>query len=206
MPTLLRIDASSRLVESHTRRLADQFVARWLEAHPCGEVVVRDLVQDPVPPIHADTITGFYTPRAEHSETLRRETAVSDQLIGELCSADELLIDTPMYNFTVPSALKAWIDQVVRIGETFSFSSEAGFKGLVDGKTVYVITATGAEFSSPAMQPMDFLTPYLKMLLGFLGMTEVTFLALEGTTTDEARFSHSQQAAAQTIEQLWSTK
>lgn len=202
MPKLLRIDASSRIQDSHSRELADYFVEHWLKSNPESEIVVRDLIQEPVPHISECTIAGFYMPKSDHDETLRQSTCLSDELIREVMTADTLLIDTPMYNFSVPSVLKAWIDQVVRIGETFSFSPDRGFEGLVTGKQAFVITASGAVFSVDAMQPLDYLTPYLRTLLGFLGITEVEFIALEGTTTDEAVFNRSRQTAKKRIAHL----
>jgi FMN-dependent NADH-azoreductase len=204
MPTLLRIDASSRLNGSHSRELADFFVQHWTQANPQGEVVVRDLVCDPIPHIADTTIAAFYTPKEDLDETLTQATALSDRLIGEVMAADVLLIDTPMYNFSMPSALKAWIDQVVRIGETFSYSPEVGFSGLIEGKQAFIVTATGAEFSNEALRPMDFLTPYLLALLGFLGLNDVQRLSLEGTTTDPEVLERSKLAAHQTITQMWS--
>ncbi len=186
MKTLLRVDASSRVDGSHSRDIADFFVEHWLNANLEGRVVTRDLVEEPIPHISEETITGYYTPKEQHTPELKAATALSDKLITELKEADIVLIDTPMYNFSVPSALKAWIDQVSRVGETFSFSPDTGFEGLVTGKPVYVITATGAVFSDEAMQPMDFLTPYLQLLLGFLGFAQVEVFEIEGTSTDEA--------------------
>jgi FMN-dependent NADH-azoreductase len=204
MPTLLRVDASSRPQGSHSRDLADFFVQQWTQANPQGEIIVRDLVREPIPHISEITIAGFYTPHAERDETLAGAIELSDRLIGEITAADVLLIDTPMYNFSIPSALKAWIDQVVRMGETFAFSPEDGFTGLVTGKQAFVVTATGAEFSNEALRPMDFMTPYLTALLGFLGLTEVQLLCVEGTTTDPEVFERSKLAAHRTITQLWS--
>jgi len=114
-------------------------------------------------------------------------------------ATETLLINTPMYNFSVPSALKAWIDQIVRSGETFSFSPETGFEGLVINKRAYVITATGAVFSNEGMEALDFLTPYLKSLLSFLGFTEIEFFTVEGTTTDESALKNSKEIAQNKI-------
>lgn len=199
MTMLLRIDASSRRHDSHSRSMADYFVERWFAAHPDDEIIVRDLVTQPIPHINADTINGFYTPEIEHDERLKRATALSDELIAELKAADVILINTPMYNFSVPSALKAWIDQVVRIGDTFSYTTEAGFSGLVSDKQAYVITAMGAVFSNASMRPMDFMTPYIQTLLGFIGITNVEIIALEGTSTDAVAFESSQQVAREQI-------
>lgn len=202
MTRILRIDASSRTDDSHSRQLASRFLDRWLQTHPDDEVVVRDLVRYPVPHIADTTIAGFYTPAAQFSDDLKQATALSDELITELKAADLVLISTPMYNFALPSALKAWIDHVVRIGHTFSFSPESGFAGLLAGKRAVIATASGAAFSNEAMQPMDFLTPYLRTLLGFLGFQKVDVIAVEGTTIDETAHARSQAAAQAQIEQL----
>lgn len=202
MARLLRIDASSRVHGSHSLEVADYFQNQWLQQHHDDEVVVRSLRRDPVPNIEDATITGFYTPSTEHDADLQAATALSDQLIGELMSSDILLISTPMYNFSVPSALKAWIDQIVRIGYTFDFDPESGFKGLVQGKRAVVVTATGAVFSNPAMSAFNFLDPYLRTLLGFLGITDSHFIAVEGTTTDEAAMEKSKRIARESVDQL----
>ncbi len=202
MTRILRIDASSRTEDSHSRQFADHFMERWLHSHPDNMVVVRDLVLSPIQHITAATIAGFYTPPEQFSAEMKSSTAVSDELIAELKNADFLLISTPMYNFSLPSALKAWIDQIVRIGHTFSFSPEAGFSGLLQGKRAIIITASGAAFSNEGMRPLDFLTPYLKTLLGFLGFEAVEVIALEGTTIDPAAFERSQAAAQVQIARL----
>lgn len=176
MSQLLRIDASSRVIDSESRKLADFFVNQWTHNNPEGKVVVRDLLEAQIPHITANTIAGFYTPINEQSQPLKEATKLSDELIAELMAAETLLFDTPMYNFSVPSALKAWIDQIVRSGETFSFSPETGFEGLVKNKRAYVITATGAVFSNEGMEALDFLTPYLKSLLSFLALLKLSFL------------------------------
>lgn len=202
MTRILRVDASSRTDDSHSRRLADRFLDHWLQSHPDDELVVRDLVRYPVPHIAQATIAGFYTPAEQLSDDLKQAIALSDELITELKAADLLLISSPMYNFTLPSALKAWIDQVVRIGHTFSFSPESGFAGLLTGKRAVLVTATGSAFSNEAMRPLDFLTPYLKTLFGFLGFQAVDVITLEGTTIDEAAFTRSQAAAQAQIKRL----
>lgn len=198
MTTLLRIDASSRTEGSHSRELADFFVQEWLSNNSNGQVVHRDLVKRQVTPISETTISGFYTSRAEMSQVQKEATQLSDDLIQELKSADVLLIATPMYNFSIPSALKAWIDQIVRIGETFSFT-DGQFIGLVENKPTYVLVATGAVFSNEGMQDFDFLSPYLRFLLNFLGITNVEMLSIEGTTTDDEALKRSTATAQKKI-------
>lgn len=205
MSKLLRIDASSRIHDSQSRELADFFVNHWLSNNTDGELIVRDLVANSPPHITDATIAGFYTSKESHSFEYKQATALSDKLIKELMDADALLIDTPMYNFSIPSALKAWIDQIVRIGETFNFSPDSGYEGLVTGKQAYVITASGASFADENMKAMDFMTPYLNTLLGFLGFAEIKYFTVEGTTTDETLFAHSKKLAQQQITSLGET-
>ena len=202
MATLLRLDASSRLDGSHSRQLADRFIDHWQTIDPQCQVIERDLIRQPIPHIAQATITGFYTPVSDYTPELQQAVGLANELIAELKAADVLLISTPMYNFSVPSALKAWIDHVVRAGETFSFSPETGFQGLVHDKRAFVLTAAGAVFSTEAMQPFDFLSPYLKTLLSFLGIADIEIISLEGTTIDAAAFERSQQVALNKISQV----
>ncbi len=202
MARVLRIDASARTQGSHTREMTDFFQAKWLERFPGDEILSRDLAADPVPHVTDMTIAGFFTDQERLNPAMADATALSDVLIDELMSADVLLIGAPMYNFSIPSALKAYIDQVVRIGRTFGFDPEKGLHGMVEGKRAYVVTATGAVFSDGLLDALDFLAPYLRTLLGFLGITDVEFIAVEGTTTDEGALARSKRAARERIVQL----
>jgi FMN-dependent NADH-azoreductase len=205
MTRLLRIDASSRTTDSISRRYADLFVERWFQTRPNGKLVVRDLAHTPIPHISAMTISAYYTPPKQMNAEMKSATRLSDELIAELRAADLLLISTAMYNFTVPSALKAWVDQIVRIGHTFSYVPEQGFTGLLQGKRAVIVSASGADFSGEAMRSMDFLTPYLKALLGFLGIQSVETIALEGTSIDPSAFERSEAMALDRIAHLAGT-
>ena len=185
MPTLLRIDASSRLNGSHSRALAEAFEAAWSARFPGGTILRRDLATNPIAHIYETTIAGFYTPPENLDDKLKGAVALSDELIGELNAADTVLIATPMYNFAVPSALKSWIDQVVRINRTFSYDGK-NFTGLVKARRVVVVAAFGAGGYGDAMAAADFVTPYLKFLFGFLGVSDVTVIPAEATTADAA--------------------
>ena len=203
MARLLRINASARSQGSHSQETADYFQSKWLEANPDGEIMVRNLARDAIPHIEEATIDGFYTPREQHDDRLKDATRLSDRLIEELMSADEILISTPMYNFSVPSALKAYIDQVVRIGYTFGFDEEKGLFGLVKGKRAYIVTASGAVFSNGNLDAFNFLEPYIKALLSFLGFENICFFSIEGTTVDEAALARSREAARNDIDALF---
>ena len=200
MTRILRIDASSRVDGSCSRDLADQFISDWLRREPSTQVVVRDLVAAPIPHIINATIQGYYTPSDQMTLPLKAATALSDLLISEVRDADALLISTPMYNFSIPSALKAWIDQIVRIGHTFSYDGKS-FAGLLPGKRAYVMVAYGAGgyVDGGAFAAVDFVQPYLRFLLGFLGMTEITFIPIEQTTADAATIVANREKARAAI-------
>lgn len=117
MTHLLRLDSSSRLQGSHSRELADFFQSKWVAADPNGQVTIRDITRPAVPHVDEVMIRGFQTPAADRTPEMKNAIAVSDDLLVELKAADYLLVSVPMYNFSVPSALKAWIDQIVRLGE-----------------------------------------------------------------------------------------
>lgn len=184
---ILRIDSSSRLEGSHSRELADYFQNTWYKKYPDDEVIVRDVVKNPVPHIANLTIAGFYTPQPQQTEAIKQAIALSDQLIEELKSVDVLLLSVPMYNFSVPSALKAWIDQIVRIGRTFAYDG-TNFTGLATVKRAYVICAYGASgyTDDGTFSTFNFLEPYLKGLLSFLGIENLQFFNLQATTGDES--------------------
>ncbi len=184
MKTLLRIDCSSRAVDSHSRGLADYFEKNWKIIYPEGIVIYRDLAKQQLPHIQNNTIEGFYTPSEQMSPQNKKATALSDELISELKSADEILISSPLYNLNVPSNLKAYLDQVVRIGHTFNIN-ENGYYGLLENKTTYLITVKGGVYKGTQMERYDFQEPYLKAILAHMGITTQKLFSLEGTTDSE---------------------
>lgn len=209
MTTILRIDASARPgpadaageQASFSRTLADA-VQQSLTAHHGARVVtMRDLATEPLPTIADATIKGFYTPAEAMDDRLRAATALSDSLIAELATADILLISTPMYNFAVPAALKAWIDQIMRINRTFAYDNGA-FSGLLKGKRAYVAYSYGAGGYGDGgrLQRFDFMRPYLTMILNFIGIDDVTSFAVEATTADAATVDTAMVAAVAGIE------
>ncbi|MBB4843822.1 FMN-dependent NADH-azoreductase [Paucibacter oligotrophus] len=201
-PTLLRIDASARHQGSVSRQLADQIQARWHARWPQGRCISRDLAKEPVAQIENLTIEAFYTPTAQLSPAQRAATARSDELIAELKAAHTLLIATPIYNFAAPAALKAWIDQIVRMGQTFSYEN-GQFQGLVlRPRAVLALSYGAAGYQGPLAQ-MDFLRPYLSALLGFLGITEIQVISAEATTADAAIAAAQRRAAEAEITTLF---
>lgn len=200
-PVLLRIDASARQQGSTSRALADAFEQAWLARHVGGQVCRRDLAVQALPHISARTIEGFYAASDAMDTNLREATALSDALIAELKSCHTLLISAPIYNFSLPSALKAWIDQVVRIGHTFAFDGQQ-FSGLVTQPRAVLALAYGAGGYQGPLMAMDHLGPYLTQLLGFLGIGKVEVLSAEGTTTDPGAAQQAVQAAMERIPTL----
>ncbi len=201
MTRILRIDSSARLQGSHSRELADYFQNAWLTKYPHDEVIVRDVVQNPCPHISNLAIAAFNTPQEQQSEEMKNAIALSDELIDELQSADILLISVPMYNFSVPSALKAWIDQIVRPGRTFVYDG-TNFTGLVTVKRAYIICAYGGSgyTDNRAFFSLNFLEPYLKGILSFLGIQELQFFNLQATTADRLTITENTNQTKKAID------
>ena len=181
MATLLKIDSSPMGEHSISRKLTVQFAASWRKAHPGGEVISRDLSRTELPPVNGLWVGAAYTPEDARSLEQRETLAISDALIAELQRADEYVIGVPMHNFSIPSTLKLWIDQVARRGKTFSYGAD-GPKGLLTGKKATLLVASGGVYEhGTAMASLNFVTPYLRAVFGFLGVTDVTIIATEGT-------------------------
>lgn len=181
MSTLLHIDTSP-LPTSITRELTAEFVSAWKASHPGGQVIDHDLAANPPKPLDGVWVGAAFTPEAARTAEQKTRLAESDQLIAELEQADEYVIGVSMHNFGVPAVLKLWIDQVARVGRTFSYGSE-GPKGLLQGKKATVLIASGGvyEVGTPA-GAFNFVEPYLRSVLGFLGVTDVTFVTASGVS------------------------
>ena len=163
---------------SKSRAVAIEFLDAWRRTEGGAKVAVRDI--SAIPHLSGDVLQGLAIPEDQRSEEQRRAVALADALIAELEAADTIVIAAPMYNFSIPSALKAWLDHVARAGRTFRYS-QSGPEGLIKGKTVIVAIARGGVYSGEgAAKAMDFQEPYLKFMLGFIGLTDVTFIRLEG--------------------------
>jgi FMN-dependent NADH-azoreductase len=177
MTTLLQINASINNGKGESSRLANQFVAAFHKGHPKATIVVRDVAAaEPVPHLNAERFGAFITKPEQRSAAQQAVVAYSDALINELRQADVIVVGLPMYNFGVPSQLKAYFDHVARIGETFEYT-EKGPVGKLAGKKVYVFAARGGVYEGT---PMDTQTSYVRAFLGFLGMSDVEFIYAEG--------------------------
>jgi FMN-dependent NADH-azoreductase len=195
---LLQIDSSAR-TSSVTRQLTAKFVEEWKKNHPAGEVIQRDLAATILPYI-TDDWGGIHLEPSQLTAAQRNYLSTSDRLIEELQAADTIVIGAPMYNFAIPSSLKAWIDQIVRMGKTFGYGP-TGARGLLDKKRMIVVTARGGAYEkgTPA-EKFDFQEPSLRHIFGFIGLTDVTFIHAENQAREGARPSLA--AAAEEIERL----
>lgn len=190
MTTLLRIDASARRTGSVSRELTDAIVSKLA----AETVITRDLAADPLPQLDEGFVTLTKGADAGTLTGAQQDMlALSDQLIGELRRADTVVIGVPVYNFGVPAALKAWIDLVARAGETFRYTA-AGPEGLLTGKRVILAVASGG---TEAGSPIDFATPYMRHVLGFMGLTEVDLVTADRLALDaEATLAAAQRQVA----------
>ncbi len=180
MPTLLSIQSSPRGKDSYSRLLSQDFVAEWEKNNPEGTVVLRDLAQSQLPFVGLPWIGGVFLPAEQQSPEMQQALRVSDELIAELLAADHILIGTPMYNFTVPANLKAWIDMVVRPKGTHSGPPDR--KGLVEGKRCSIIIASGGNYEEGLPSAAsDYESGYLKRILRFIGITDIEVVLVGGT-------------------------
>jgi len=198
MRTLLQVNSSLYSANGQSSRLADQFVSAWRAENPHGKVIVRDLARNPVPHLTAERFGAFLArpqDRTPEQEAVVRE---SDALIEELQGADTIVLGLPLYNFTVPSTLKAYFDHIARAGVTFNYTA-TGSVGLLTEKKAYVTVARGGLYAGTAS---DTQTPYVRQFLGFLGIDDVEFVYAEGLAIGEESRAASLARAKTYIELL----
>jgi len=181
MKNVLQITASMFSENGQSARLANQFVANWLAAHPGAKVTVRDLAREPVPHLTADRFGAFLASPEERSAAQQEVAAFSDALIEELRNADILVRGLPMYNLGIPSTLKAYFDHIARAGVTFRYT-ETGPVGLLTGKKAVVFAARGGAYAGT---PADTQTGYVRDFLRFIGIADVEFVYAEGLNLGE---------------------
>ena len=176
MPSLLAIEVSPRHEFSASRKLTALFVDQWKAAHPGAAVVTRDLTKTPPPFVDLAWIGGAYTPREQHSPESAAAIKISDDLVGEIKAADHIVIGTPMFNFSIPAVLKAYVDQIVRVGVTVSSNNV----GLLTGKRATIILATGGDFrpGSP-VEKYNQASGYLRQVLAWIGIKDVEIILAE---------------------------
>ncbi|OMP77995.1 FMN-dependent NADH-azoreductase [[Flexibacter] sp. ATCC 35208] len=179
MMRILHLITSPRKSQSYSAQLGNAIVEKLTAAHPGSTVVIRDLAAAPFPHLEEAHIQSFFTPEENRSAEQVSAIAHSDEAIAELLAADVVVIGAPMYNFSITSNLKSWIDHIARRGKTFSYGAN-GPEGLVKGKKVYLAISTGGVYSEGMMKVYDYTENYLRAVLGFMGMTDVTVVRAEG--------------------------
>ena len=180
--TLLEIDSSPLGDRSLSRHLTHEFVEQWKAANSDSQVVTRDLNATDLAPITAAWIGASYTPEDKQTPEQQKLLATSNALIDELKAADAIVIGVPMHNFSVPSVLKLWIDQIARAGKTFSYATGTPQGLLTNKKATVFITSGGKYDAGTALASMNFVEPYLRAVLAFLGITDVTFITASGAS------------------------
>jgi len=207
MATLLVIDSSARRERSHTRRLTRHFAERWRTLRPQDEVIRRDLGVAPPPPVDAEWVAAAFTPPAERTERMRQALATSDALIAEVERADVVVLGAPMYNFGMPAPLKAWVDQIVRVGRTFAFDPgdpAQPYRPLLGGKKLVLVTSRGDRGFGEGgrLAHMNHLDAHVDTVLRFVGVERVATVAVESDEWADDHLARSLAAAVRDVERL----
>lgn len=205
MSEILVVHASPRGERSHSRRLAEVFIEAWRAANPEARLTRREVGRALIPPVNeAFVAAAFYPEPNARPLAMQADLAFSDELVRELLGHDVLLISTPMHNFSVPSGLKAWIDQIVRLGLTFNHTLDNGvaqYEPLVRGKKALIVTTRGGFGFGPGgeLEAMNHADTLLRTALGFIGITDVTVVDAEGEESAERTFQISAAEAEQCL-------
>ena len=181
MKTLLQVTSGIGSANGHSAQLAEQFSQQWLSRNPGGRIVRRDLSVESVPHLTAERFQAFATPPAQRTPEQRLIAEYSDSLISEINAAEAIVFAVPMYNFSVPSTLRAYFDHIARAGVTFRYTPK-GPEGLIKGKRAYVFITRGGVHSGSA----DTQTPYIRQFLGFIGIGDVQFVHAQGLGLGDA--------------------
>ena len=203
MTTILHVDSSPLGTASVTRQLTASVVEALLKAEPAATVVTRDVAANPPDHLNGELMQVVKFRNLEGlSERQREELALTDSLVDEFLAADVVVIGAPMYNFSIPTQLKAWIDRLAQAGRTFRYT-EKGPEGLAGGKRVIVASGRGGVYSTnPALAGLDHQEAYLRSVFGFFGITDVTFIRAEGVSMGQEAKDKALAAATKEIESL----
>jgi FMN-dependent NADH-azoreductase len=196
--TLLHIDSSASAAHSVSRALTADVVANWVRAEPSLVVRYRDLAAQPIAHLTADMLQGDGDAPAD----LQRERRQSEAVVAEFLAADVVVIGAPMYNFAISSQLKAWIDRIVRAGRTFRYEP-SGPVGLAGGKRVVIVSSRGGAYASAERGRLDFQESYLKLILDFMGVTDVRIIRAEGLAKGPEHRDSATRAARAAIAELF---
>ncbi|MEW6305641.1 MAG: NAD(P)H-dependent oxidoreductase [Verrucomicrobiota bacterium] len=206
MKTLLVINSSGRVTRSITRHLTQRFAEAWRARNPDGAMVLRDVGQDPPPAVNESWIAAAFASPGERTSAMNEALRLSETLIEELATADVIVMGAPVYNFGMPAQLKAYFDQVVRVGRTFGFDANAAehYRPLLPSRPVIVVTAAGdgAILPGGALAHTNFLEPHLQTVLGFIGLTDVKFVRVGFDEFGGDRLKRSLAAAEVALDEL----
>jgi FMN-dependent NADH-azoreductase len=186
---LLHVQSSPNITTSVTRSLSTEFVQAWAASHAETEVDLLDLAKDPLPHWGPDAISGFLTPEDKRTPAQQAAVDLSERLIQQVEAAKILVIACPMYNMSMPTQLKSWIDYLSRPGRTFKFTGQAQSKGLIWGKKAFVILSRGGDYSQAPASSSDFQEPLLRANLGLMGISDITYIRAEGQRMEDAATS-----------------
>jgi len=198
---ILHIDSSILGDNSVSRQLSAAIVDTLRNKLPHATVTSRNVAHDEIPHLSGEIVSAAFTPEADWTDTQRKERARTNELIEEFLASDVVVIGAPMYNFSVPSQLKAWIDRIATAGRTFKYGPN-GPEGLAGGKKVFIASSRGGIYSTEQGKLMDFQEDYLKTVMGFVGITDVHFVRAEAVNMGEDKRETAIFAAKQAITQL----
>lgn len=207
MKTVLQIDASARTERSHTRYLTDLFVKEWRWLRPDDRIVMREIGTQPPPPVNEAWIVAAFTPPENRSPVMQEVLRFSDTLVDELIEADLIVLGTPMYNFGMPAQLKAYVDQIVRVGRTFGLdlsNRQQPYRPLLADKRMLVITAAGDGGYQPGgpLEHMNHLDSHIRSVFGFIGIRDVSFVGVSYDEFSDDRIKRSLSSAETTVSRL----
>jgi FMN-dependent NADH-azoreductase len=207
MKSLLVINASGRVTRSITRQLTGRFVEAWRAAHPGAEIIDRDVGIHPPTPVSEAWIAASFTPADQRSPEMHEALEESETFIGEILRADAIVLGVPMYNFGMPAQMKAWFDQIVRVGRTFEFKDDVSdpYLSLLPSKPVVLITATGTSGYEPGgpNERFNFLDPHLQSVLAFVGLGDISLIRVGFEESQDKRFRRSVEAAEASLDEVF---
>ena len=202
MANILHLDSSPRSDRSRSRQLSREFIKRWQDTHPEDVITYRDLRTSIIPHVTEKWIAADYTPLSEQTSEMSQTLQLSNELVDEFLASDRCVFGIPMYNFSVPSAFKAYIDQIVRVGRTFAIK-DGHFEGLVKDKKIVFITARGDRYSTGSThEGWDAQEPSLRYAFQFIGVTDIQFIHAEGLDLGSQSREQGISAAQEEIQQL----
>jgi FMN-dependent NADH-azoreductase len=205
MSNILVITASPRSDRSASSALTTSFVNLWAQRHPQDTILLRDIGHHPVPHVTEPWVIGSFAPPDAQTEESKAAIAVSNQLVDEFLSADRYIFGVPMHNFNIPSTFKAYIDQIVRAGRTFGIGPN-GYEGLVKNKKALFITSSGGAYvPGTPMAAYNFQEPYLRVIFGFIGVTDLRFISADSQNMGDSTAKLSRERAENALRELAET-